>query len=73
MIQGCVPRHLLDTPLMKYEYKYENKRGYCMKRALDITFSLFILVVFMPVLLLIALLIKIEDGGPGVGNGDRLV
>lgn len=64
MIQGCVPRHLLDTPLMKYEYKYENKRGYCMKRALDITFSLFILVVFMPVLLLIALLIKIEDGGP---------
>ena len=64
MIQGCVPRHLLDTPLMKYEYKYENKRGYCMKRALDIIFSLFILVVFMPVLLLIALLIKIEDGGP---------
>lgn len=64
MFQGCVPRHLLDTPLMKYEYKYENKRSYLMKRALDIVFSLCILVLLSPVLLLIALLIKIEDGGP---------
>ena len=24
MLQGCVPKHLLDTPLMKYDYKYEN-------------------------------------------------
>lgn len=64
MMQGCVPKHLLDTPLMKYDYKYENKRSYCMKRALDITFSLFVLVLFSPVLWLIALLIKIEDGGP---------
>ena len=64
MIQGCVPRHLLDTPLMKYEYKYENQRGYLLKRALDITFSLFMLVLLSPILLLVALLIKIEDGGP---------
>ena len=64
MMQGCVPKHLLDTPLMKYDYKYENKRSYVMKRALDIVFSLFILVLLSPVLLLIALLIKIEDGGP---------
>ena len=64
MMQGCVPKHLLDTPLMKYDYKYENKRSYVLKRALDIVFSLFILVVLSPVLLLIALLIKIEDGGP---------
>lgn len=64
MMQDCVPKHLLDTPLMKYEYKYENKRSYLLKRTLDITFSLFILVVLSPILLLIALLIKIEDGGP---------
>ena len=64
MIQGCVPKHLLDTPLMKYDYKYENKRSYYTKRVLDIVLSLFILVLFSPVLLLIALLIKIEDGGP---------
>ena len=64
MIQGCVPKHLLDTPLMKYDYKYENKRSYYTKRLLDVVLSLFILVLFSPVLLLIALLIKIEDGGP---------
>ena len=64
MLQGCVPKHLLDTPLMKYDYKYENKRSYYAKRFLDVVLSLFILVLFSPVLLLIALLIKIEDGGP---------
>lgn len=64
MLQGCVPKHLLDTPLMKYDYKYENKRSYLLKRALDIGFSLFVLVVLAPLLLLIAFLIKIEDGGP---------
>lgn len=64
MLQGCVPKHLLDTPLMKYDYKYENKRSYYAKRLLDVALSLFILALFSPVLLLIALLIKIEDGGP---------
>lgn len=64
MLQGCVPKHLLDTPLMKYDYKYENKSGYRLKRAFDIVFSLLILLALSPVLLLIALLIKIEDGGP---------
>lgn len=64
MLQGCVPKHLLDTPLMKYDYKYENKRSYYAKRLLDVILSLFVLVLFSPVLLLIALLIKIEDGGP---------
>lgn len=64
MLQGCVPKHLLDTPLMKYDYKYENKRSYYAKRLLDVVLSLFVLVLFSPVLLLIALLIKIEDGGP---------
>lgn len=64
MMLGCVPKHLLDTPLMKYDYKYENKRGYLLKRVLDIILSLAILIILSPILLLIALLIKIEDGGP---------
>lgn len=64
MFQGCVPKHLLDTPLMKYDYKYENKSNYLLKRVLDIVFSILILTILSPVLLVIALLIKIEDGGP---------
>jgi len=64
MFQGCTPKHLLDTPLMKYEYKYENKSSNILKRVTDIVFSVLILTILSPVLLLIALLIKIEDGGP---------
>lgn len=64
MFHSCEPKHLLDTPLMKYDYKYENRGSYAAKRLLDVTLSLFVLVLFSPVLLLVALLIKIEDGGP---------
>lgn len=64
MMQDCAPKHLLDTPLMKYEYKYENKRSYLLKRSTDIVLSIVILTLLSPILLLIALLIKIEDGGP---------
>lgn len=64
MMQGCVSKHLLDTPLMKYDYKYENKSNYLLKRSMDIVLSILILTLLSPVFLLIALLIKIEDGGP---------
>ena len=64
MFKGCVPKHLLDTPLMKYDYAYESKETYWKKRVLDIVFSLYVLVITAPILLLIALLIKLEDGGP---------
>lgn len=64
LLQGCSAKHLLDTPLMKYDYKYENRNTYYLKRILDIVFSLFVLILLSPVLLLIALLIKLEDGGP---------
>lgn len=64
MFQGCVPKHLLDTPLMKYDYKYENKSNYLLKRSMDIVLSILILTLLSPILLLTALLIKIEDGGP---------
>lgn len=64
MFKGCVPKHLLDTPLMKYDYVYESKDTYWKKRVLDIVFSTFVLLLTSPILLLIALLIKLEDGGP---------
>lgn len=64
LLQGCMPRHLLDTPLAKYEYKYENPEGLIAKRIFDVVFSLLVLVLLSPVLLIVAFLIKIEDGGP---------
>lgn len=62
MLQGCTPKHLLDTPLMKYDYGYQ--KGYYTKRLWDILISLFILILTAPILILTAIAIKLEDGGP---------
>ena len=64
MMQGCEPKHLLDTPLMKYDYKYDRRRSLYLKRILDIVFSIVILVLLSPVLLIVAAMIRLEDGGP---------
>lgn len=62
LLQGCTPKHLLDTPLMKYEYNYQ--KGYYSKRLWDVLISLFILALTSPILLVTAIAIKLEDGGP---------
>ena len=63
-LQGCTEKHLLDTPLFKYDYVYETPSEYTGKRVFDILFSLFILVVASPFMLISAIAIKLEDGGP---------
>ncbi len=64
LLQGCSPRHLLDTPLMKYDYISEKQEGDGLKRTMDILFSLIILLLLSPILLVTAAAIKLEDGGP---------
>lgn len=64
LCQGTSQKSLLDTPLMKYDYKYEYQNGYFGKRTLDLVFALFFLVLFSPFFLLTALAVKLEDGGP---------
>lgn len=64
ILQGCTPKHLLDTPLMKYDYVYQNGSKYWMKRAFDLIFSLIVLLLASPIMLLTAIAIKIEDHGP---------
>ncbi len=64
LCQGASQKPLLDTPLMKYDYKYEYQNGYFGKRALDLVFALFFLVLFSPFFVLAALAVKLEDGGP---------
>lgn len=63
-LQGCSEKHLLDTPLLKYGYVYENPMEYRGKRLFDIVASLAVLVLMFPFMLLVALAIKIEDRGP---------
>ncbi|MEE8886437.1 MAG: sugar transferase [Eubacteriales bacterium] len=62
--QGTEAKHLLDTPLMKYEYRYEATRKLVVKRILDIVFSLICIIILSPLMLVMAILIKAEDGGP---------
>lgn len=70
-LQGCTEKHLLDTPLQKYNYVYETTTDYTGKRVFDIVFSLLLLVVASPLMLLSALAIKLEDGGPVFFKQDR--
>lgn len=63
-LQGCSEKHLLDTPLLKYGYVYENPLEYKGKRLFDIVMSLVLLVLTSPFMLLSALAIKVEDRGP---------
>ena len=64
ILNGSAPVHLFDTPLLLTEgnpLEYEER---VIKRAWDIFFSLLLMVILSPVLLITALAIKIGDGGP---------
>lgn len=61
---GCETKQLLDTPLMKYKYRYEDRGRAFVKRLTDIVLSLFFLAIFSPFMLAVAIAIKAEDGGP---------
>lgn len=58
--QGASAKSLLDTPLMKYEYK----NGYFGKKFFDVFVSSVLLILVSPILLVTMAVIKIEDRGP---------
>ncbi|MBQ4530127.1 MAG: sugar transferase [Lachnospiraceae bacterium] len=63
-LQGCTEKHLLDTPLMKYDYVYESISEYTGKRFFDVVMSFLMLCLCSPFMLLAAIAIKLEDRGP---------
>lgn len=63
-LQGCTEKHLLDTPLLKYNYVYETHTDYTGKRLFDIVLSFLMLIITSPFMAVSALAIKLEDGGP---------
>lgn len=64
VLQGCSYRHLLDTPLMRYDINYRNFGQQFVKRLCDVVFSLLLIIISSPFMLLVAIAIKLEDGGP---------
>lgn len=63
--------HILDTPLLMYEEFKLHKKALLLKRAFDICLSAAILILTLPLTLVIALAIKIEDRGPVFFFQDR--
>ena len=53
-------RHMIDTPLLKTR---NDTKEYTGKRLLDVVVSAFMLLLFAPFMLVIAVCIKLEDGG----------
>lgn len=54
-------RYMIDTPLLEAGSMYGEYRG---KRVLDVGISLLLLILFSPFMLITAVCIKLEDGGP---------
>lgn len=64
LISGFENNTIVDTPMIRYEYNYHHPRAYRSKRLLDLAVSaLFLMLAALP-MIIIALAIKIEDGGP---------
>ena len=72
LCRGCSVKNFLDTPLMRYDYNYEKRRSYVIKRGCDIVFSLAFLLLLSPVLLVAAIAIHLEDGGPVFYRQERV-
>ena len=72
MIKSSTTINLFDTELMLFRNRGLTAEQRLLKRASDIVFSCIILVVFSPILLLVAVLIKLYDGGPVFYKQERL-
>lgn len=64
LISGFENSTLVDTPMIKYEYNYYQPQVYRGKRMLDIVVSFLFLIIAAVPMLVVAIAIKIEDGGP---------
>ena len=64
MCQGCRPKHMLDTPLLKYEYGYMTLQKRFTKRMMDILFAMILIIATSPFMLITAFAVKLQDGGP---------
>lgn len=64
IIKGSDQLHLFDTPvLLTREYALKVEQRFC-KRCIDIVFSVVMLIILSPIMLITAIAIKLQDGGP---------
>lgn len=72
LMHGAKKVHMLHVPLLQV-HRYNPTLEYvCIKRCMDILISLICIILFSPLMLVIAILIRIEDGGPALFKQVRL-
>lgn len=72
LCRSCSVKNFLDTPLMRYDYSYKRDRNYLVKRIFDLVLSVVALAILLPFMIITAIAIKIEDGGPVFFRQDRV-
>lgn len=64
--------HVFDTPLLTFKNTEIPLEVALFKRTVDLVFSSVLIVLSLPIVIIIAFLIKLEDGGPIIFKQDRL-
>ncbi|MFI3284172.1 MAG: exopolysaccharide biosynthesis polyprenyl glycosylphosphotransferase [Erysipelotrichaceae bacterium] len=64
--------HIIDTPIFMVNNFGPNQISKILKRTFDIVFSLSMLIIASPIMLLVAFAIKLGDGGPAIYKQTRL-
>lgn len=72
LLTGSDAIHLFDTPLLLSRNKGLSGDQLIFKRALDLIITIPVTIILMPMFIVIALLIKLYDGGPVLYSQDRL-
>lgn len=72
MIMSAEKIHLFDTPLLLFRNRGLTVEQQVLKRVFDIVCASLMLLVFSPILLVIAILVKCYDGGPVLYRQSRL-
>lgn len=72
MIMSSEKIHMFDTPLLLFRNCGLTVEKHIIKRIFDIVCALLMLVILSPILLLIAVLVKVYDGGPVFYKQERL-
>ncbi len=72
MLLGAEQIHLFDTPILLLRNQGLGVEQVIIKRFMDLVISFFMLILTSPLMLLIALCIKVQDGGPVIYRQKRL-
>lgn len=72
MVKNSVSSTIFDTPMLLFKNRGAGTEQAIIKRIFDFIFALIGLIVSSPIMLLIAIAIKIEDGGPVLFTQDRM-